>query len=238
MFIEPDGSVTFADLAAGVVPIAQALNPGQTLACDLHREEPAVIEAPSGSGRIASLRDGFRKIVNRFTSARPDDTQSETIQPALQTQQRALDDLHRRIEEQQALIDKLRAEAAQTAERQTGADERTRQTALREMFRAVQQVAVQGATFRYAIESGADIRAADLLPLIAQVEAYLKLCGFECIGEAGGGGVYDPVRHQVTAKNAKIQPGDDVYVRYVGYSYNGEILVKAQVAPLLLSKGQ
>jgi hypothetical protein len=34
IYIEPDGSVTFADLAADTLPIVQALNPNQPLACD------------------------------------------------------------------------------------------------------------------------------------------------------------------------------------------------------------
>ena len=41
IFIEADGSVTFADLAAEVAPIAEQLNPAQPLACD-----PA--EGPAG----------------------------------------------------------------------------------------------------------------------------------------------------------------------------------------------
>jgi hypothetical protein len=34
-YIEPDGTVTFADLAADIVPVAQALNPDQPLLCDV-----------------------------------------------------------------------------------------------------------------------------------------------------------------------------------------------------------
>ena len=34
-YIEADGTVVFADLAADIVPIAQELNPEQPLVCDL-----------------------------------------------------------------------------------------------------------------------------------------------------------------------------------------------------------
>lgn len=35
IYIQPDGTVVFADLAAETVPIAQQLNPDQPLACDV-----------------------------------------------------------------------------------------------------------------------------------------------------------------------------------------------------------
>jgi hypothetical protein len=34
-YIEADGTVVFADLAADIIPIAQELNPDQPLLCDL-----------------------------------------------------------------------------------------------------------------------------------------------------------------------------------------------------------
>jgi hypothetical protein len=41
IYVEADGSVTFADLAEGTLPLAQALNPDQPLACDLPDQEGA-----------------------------------------------------------------------------------------------------------------------------------------------------------------------------------------------------
>ncbi len=35
IYIQPDGTVVFADLAADTVPIAQQLNPDQPLICDV-----------------------------------------------------------------------------------------------------------------------------------------------------------------------------------------------------------
>jgi len=35
LYIQPDGSVVFADLAMEVLPVAQALNPDQPLLCDI-----------------------------------------------------------------------------------------------------------------------------------------------------------------------------------------------------------
>lgn len=40
LYINPDGSVTFADLEAGTVFIARHLNPDQALACDAADPEP------------------------------------------------------------------------------------------------------------------------------------------------------------------------------------------------------
>jgi len=38
LFIDPDGTVVFADLAAEMIPIAQKLNPDQPLICELPNE--------------------------------------------------------------------------------------------------------------------------------------------------------------------------------------------------------
>jgi hypothetical protein len=46
-YIEPDGTVVFADLAADILPIAQQLNPDQPLVCDL--PEP-LRESPEDTG--------------------------------------------------------------------------------------------------------------------------------------------------------------------------------------------
>lgn len=55
IYIEADGSVTFADLAAEVVPIAYELNPQQPLAC-----EPAD-NRPVGSSASGSTAAGRRE---------------------------------------------------------------------------------------------------------------------------------------------------------------------------------
>jgi hypothetical protein len=47
IYIEADGSVVFADLAADVAPLAQELNPDQPLAC-----EPS--QQPAGSSASGS----------------------------------------------------------------------------------------------------------------------------------------------------------------------------------------
>jgi len=39
LYIEPDGTVTFADLAAEALPIATSLHPDQPLSCDLPPQE-------------------------------------------------------------------------------------------------------------------------------------------------------------------------------------------------------
>ncbi|NDJ54673.1 MAG: hypothetical protein GYB68_16520 [Chloroflexi bacterium] len=53
VYINPDGSVTFADLEASVVPIAQALNPDDPIACDLPQNgvEPSQESTEDDDGR-------------------------------------------------------------------------------------------------------------------------------------------------------------------------------------------
>lgn len=45
VYINPDGSVTFADLEAGMLPVAEALNPGWPLASDAPQLQD--VDAPS-----------------------------------------------------------------------------------------------------------------------------------------------------------------------------------------------
>lgn len=41
VYVEADGTVTFADLEAGMLPVARELNPDEPLACDVPpRDEP------------------------------------------------------------------------------------------------------------------------------------------------------------------------------------------------------
>jgi hypothetical protein len=44
-YIEADGTVVFADLAADLIPIAHELNPDQPLVCDVPDRTPAEQEA-------------------------------------------------------------------------------------------------------------------------------------------------------------------------------------------------
>lgn len=52
-YIEPDGTVTFADLAADILPVAQALNPDQPLACDVpsRPEHDVALSEQAGEGQ-------------------------------------------------------------------------------------------------------------------------------------------------------------------------------------------
>lgn len=52
-YIEPDGSVTFADLAAEIVPVAHSLNPDHPLACEV----PPPSEERDVAARDASESD-------------------------------------------------------------------------------------------------------------------------------------------------------------------------------------
>jgi hypothetical protein len=57
IYIEADGSVTFADLAADVAPIANELNPEQPLACE-PPDRPAGSSASGSSKAEGEEREG------------------------------------------------------------------------------------------------------------------------------------------------------------------------------------
>ncbi len=152
------------------------------------------------------------------------------LRRALETQQRAQQDLARQIDARDAQIAKLREEY-------TALEARLSQSSLEAMrgerlvlFKRIQSVVTQLPTLRAAVEAGADLSARDVLDLMAPLSQALSDLGFEVIGEAGAEVRYDPRHHSAVGRGARsVAPDDRVRIRYVGFLYNGDVVCKAQV---------
>jgi molecular chaperone GrpE (heat shock protein) len=124
-----------------------------------------------------------------------------------------------------AECDRLRAEAAGARE-QTAYDER------RSLFQSLAQMLVQLPSVRKAVQDGADLRARDLLPLLAPLDGALRQMGIEPIGEVGGQAAFDPALHQPAAQGVVLTEGQSVRIKFVGYRMGETLLRRAQVEPV------
>lgn len=184
-----------------------------------------------------ALRDGLaaRRLRVEVTreKARSYNVCAETVhglRRALDTQQRAQDDLRRELAARDEQIEGLRAEYAVLEGRLHSAGAESARTGRLALFRDLQPVLVQLPTMRAAVEQGADLAAADVLDMLAPLDQLVVDLGFECIGEAGEETPFDPHLHRVVGREAgDIADGDPVRVRYVGYRLDGEIVAKAEV---------
>jgi DNA anti-recombination protein RmuC len=159
--------------------------------------------------------------------------QAAGLRRALETHRRAQDDLLSRLGEREQQIQELRQECGGLHEQLTDSQSRAAETAQLAVFRRLQPVFVQLPTLRRAVQERADIRIADVLDIFSQVEAVLDDMGVETIGEAGSEMPYSTAYCRAVGRGAmSVAPGDPVRVRYVGFSKNGDVLVKAEVTPL------
>jgi molecular chaperone GrpE (heat shock protein) len=190
------------------------------------------------------IRDRVAIMVMRLEIARLKvknyDRLAETVQGlrrALETQKRSLDDLHQQMDDKEAQIKMLQNEyaALQQSQSQSG---RASQAADRlDVFKRLQSIAVQLPTLRAALADGGDLTARDVIDLLAPFDEMLRDFGFERIGEAGAQVPFDPTRHRPVGRGARsISSTDVVRVRYVGYLYRGEVVCKAEVAPVAQSE--
>lgn len=152
------------------------------------------------------------------------------LRRALETQQRQAEELQRQLEESDEEIRRVRTEYASLETRQSLAGSVSVRDERLTIFHSLQTMLTQLPTMRAAIEEGADIRAQDVLEMLRPLDQLLVDLGFDRIGEAGKEVAFDPTRHKPVGREAQsVAPEDQVRVRYVGYTFDGEIACKAEV---------
>jgi molecular chaperone GrpE (heat shock protein) len=155
------------------------------------------------------------------------------LRRALETQQRQVEDLQSQLEQHIAHIESLRGEYSALQLRQAESGSTTANDERLSLFRRLQMIATQLPTMRAALESGADLKAHDVIEMLRPFDQMLMDLGFEQIGDAGQEADYNPTRHKAVGRGASsINPEDKVRVRYVGYLYQGDVVCKAEVTLL------
>jgi molecular chaperone GrpE (heat shock protein) len=160
------------------------------------------------------------------------------LRRALDTQNRAVEDLHRQLEARDAQIERVRDEYAALEKRHADVEAASVDAERVALFKRLQPIATQLPTLRAALDEGADVSGRDVVDLLSPLEEALRDLGFVHIGEAGKQVAYDPKRHKAVGRGAdSLESGDLVRVRYVGYLYGGKVVCKAEVTPVKQEAG-
>ncbi len=95
-------------------------------------------------------------------------------------------------------------------------------------FRKLQTLLVNFPSANKIAHAKPDLPAKNLTSMFAPLENLIHDWGYEVIGPIWGKVAYDPQLHQPDADD--IQPGESVYVRFVGYRHGETILCPAKVS--------
>jgi DNA-binding Xre family transcriptional regulator len=125
----------------------------------------------------------------------------------------------------------LRLQAALHNQRQNLVDEWQRTT-----FAQLSPLLSNYPSIRHMIQIKPDLPAKHLLSLFSSLDALLHHWGYEAIGVVWSQVAYDPQLHQPDQPD--INPGELVYVRFVGYKTGQDILCPAKVSRTLPASAQ
>ncbi|MBE9115719.1 molecular chaperone GrpE [Lusitaniella coriacea LEGE 07157] len=128
------------------------------------------------------------------------------------------------IEQLKQQCDRLRAELQQQLLQQES-DFQQRS------FEELQSLAIGLPTARAMVEAKPELPAKNLLPLFTSLGNLLQSWEYETIGEAWQPLNYDPQWHQPDEED--IEPGELVYVRFIGYRSRDRVLCPAKVSRTL-----
>jgi hypothetical protein len=98
----------------------------------------------------------------------------------------------------------------------------------REVFAQLQTLLVSYPTVAKAAQAKPEMPAKNIVPLFTPLGNLMAAWGYAPIGEPWAAVEFDPQWHQPDVPD--IQPGEAVYVRFVGYRDGATILVPAKVS--------
>lgn len=101
----------------------------------------------------------------------------------------------------------------------------------RQTFEQLQTLLVNYPTVTKAAQAKPEMLAKHVTPLFTPLENLLDSWGYAAIGEPWAAVEFDPQLHQPDV--ADIEPGEAVYVRFVGYRYGEVIVCPAKVSRTL-----
>lgn len=99
------------------------------------------------------------------------------------------------------------------------------------LFKQLQMLFIHYPTVSKILQAKPDLPAKNLAPMFIPLENLIQSWGYQSIGSAWEQVGYDPHLHQPDAPD--IQPGELVYVRFVGYRDGDAILCPAKVSRTL-----
>lgn len=98
-------------------------------------------------------------------------------------------------------------------------------------FKQIQTLLTNYPSLRPMVQVKPELPAKNIISLLTPLDNLLSTWGYELIGQAWEQVEYNPQLHQ--PDNSDIQPGELIYVRFVGYRQGERILVPAKVSRTL-----
>jgi hypothetical protein len=221
LFIEPDGTVVFADLAVDAIPIAHRLT---TKRGTMFK---SLIQAFQDGLAVLPLRWQISHLKLSSYSRLADSLRDSLT--TIRSLERSVGRLNRQINESAAQIAKLEHEKEALESGRPKATPSVRD-AQRAAFRHLRPIAAQLPTLRKSIEEGENISTKDILELLIPLDDTLDEMGFRSIGAPGELVKFDPEHHRTVGKGARsIKLGDTVKILFIGHTHGGDVVYKAQV---------
>lgn len=98
-------------------------------------------------------------------------------------------------------------------------------------FGQVQMLLTQYPSVRRMVEGKPDLPARNVVAMFTPLDNLLKSWGYQPIGSPWESVAYDPQLHQ--GDSPDLQPGEPIYIRFVGYRQGDRILIPAKVSRTL-----
>lgn len=174
----------------------------------------------------------LRLAVNRSRRGMYDSLAQELTEAraVLASQLRIQDDLVNRLRERDSEIQRLRDEYELLSARFTNSEAEASHAERLRLFREMQNVLSQLPSIDHALKHGARLNARDVLDMVAPILTLFIEEGFQPIGAAGQQVSFDPRLHRL-AGGEPVSAGADVCIQYIGFTFEGDVLLKAEVIP-------
>ncbi len=150
--------------------------------------------------------------------------QATQLQQQVSETQATLTATRYQLDQLQQQCRRLRADLEQQAAQLTG-------DVKDDTFRHLQTLFMNYPTAAMMAEARPTLPAKNLVPLFSPLQNLLQSWGYESIGSAWEQVLYDPQLHQSDSED--IEPGELVYIRFVGYREGDRILCPAKVSRTL-----
>lgn len=150
--------------------------------------------------------------------------QLQETSETLQATQREKADLEEQVEALKQQCLRLRS----SLEQQATQVQQDTQTAA---FEQVQMLLTQYPSVRQMVEGKPDLPARNVVAMFTTLDNLIQFWGYQAIGSPWKSVAYDPQLHQ--GDSSDLQPGEPVYIRFVGYRQGDRILIPAKVSRTL-----
>jgi molecular chaperone GrpE (heat shock protein) len=157
----------------------------------------------------------------------PPDGGRPTLQRETQRLRLQVEEYGRELKTLQEALERYeKGESARTAEAVRAQAERQAERLMAGLAAPVAQLLTQA--HRLEIE-GEPVQAKDVLAAVSRLVRALEGEGLQPEGRVGETAGFDPNRHEPLGGDAALTPGQQVIVRFVGVSYRGRLIRKAEV---------